>query len=82
MRVRKATLERMSDEWSLNGGATRPAPAKRGERATKTNWRIQRYGPREVVAIEPDREYETPFYGEGAFWAAVEHAAAELKKDR
>jgi len=48
---------------------------------SERNWRVRRQGG-EVVAIEPGRDYETPFDGPTAFWDAVEYAARELKRNR
>lgn len=82
-RVRHAAVERLNEEWSKNDGAV-----TRGNRRPKSamhtlserNWRVKRYTPNEVVAIEPGRDFETPFFGRNAFWEAVQFAAAELRE--
>jgi hypothetical protein len=78
-RVRRASVERLVDEFSRTDGACRPRPAV-NRVFTERNWRVQRSSRNEVVAIEPGREFETPFYGQGAFWEAVQFAATKLKE--
>lgn len=79
--MRRASVERLTDEFSRDDGACRPArrTPPSGKVLASRNWRVQRSSRQEVVAIEPGREFETPFYGQGAFWEAVEYAAAKLK---
>lgn len=60
----------------------RPAKASTRQPDGYTNWLV-RLEAGEVVAIEPNREYEHCFTG-GAdpFWEAVLFAAAELRKGK
>lgn len=80
-RTRRGNLERLELEFATNDGSfvthdrrVRSAMHTLSER----NWRVHRQG-REVVAIEPGRDFETPFRGPTAFWDAVEFAAGKLK---
>lgn len=49
---------------------------KRSVRRSEVNWLIQREGD-EYLAIEPGREYETPF---ATFDEALDYAAAKIKE--
>ena len=83
-RVHQGIRDRLSDEWSRNEGAVcarKARPKAAMHVLSERNWRVRRLNTNEVVAIEPGWEYETPFEGPDAFWAAVEFAAEELKKD-
>jgi hypothetical protein len=87
-RVRRVNHEALLDVWCHTDGAVhRPGDRQRAQaRASRevahTNWRVIRYrGSGEVVAIEPNRDYEHIFDGGvDPFWDAVEFAAAELRK--
>lgn len=84
-RVRRGVHNRLADEWSWNEGEVRRGQGRHKSvmhTLSEQNWRIRREGRNEVVAIEPGREYETPFDGPTAFWDAVEFAATELKKEK
>jgi hypothetical protein len=53
--------------------------AKNGRR--HTNWIVRRLSAREVVAIEPNRDYEEVFEGgSDPFEEALEYAAAQIRK--
>lgn len=85
-RVRRGRIEQLQRVWSEDGGAVhapeRHTKAPSVRRAlSERNWRVKRLHPREVVAIEPGGDYETPFGGPEAFWDAVQFAARELKKE-
>lgn len=63
--------------------AARPGPKTSSRRADGacTNWRVTRYGSGEIVAIEPNRDYEHTFEGgEDPYWEAVQYAAEQLRK--
>jgi hypothetical protein len=80
---RRNEIARLADEWSWNDGAMCPTGRRVKSHMhllSERNWRVQRCSGTQVVAIEPGREYETPFDGPDAFWAAVKFAADELKK--
>lgn len=82
-RVLQANRARLEDEWSWNGGAV--CAGDRSIRSamhtlSERNWRITQYRRNYAVAIEPGRDYETPFVGPTAFWDAVEFAAKKLKE--
>lgn len=47
---------------------------------SRKNWLIERCSPQRVLAVEPGREFETPFDGPDAYQAAIDFAAAELRK--
>lgn len=80
---RRHKLACLADEWSWSDGALNPTGRRVKSHMhllSERNWRVQQYGQNEAVAIEPGREYETPFVGPDAFWEAVKFAAEELKK--
>lgn len=80
-RVRRGYRDHLQELWSENGGAVR-LPGRKGKappvrRALQDrNWLIKREGS-EYLAIEPGREYETPF---ATFDEALDFAAAKIKE--
>lgn len=58
---------------------SRVAPTRKPRE--KVNWRVLCHG-KEVVAVEPNREFEHVFEGgPDPFWAAVEYAAKQLREE-
>lgn len=69
-----------------NGGVVHQSPHRKDPKGTvqrsrtHANWRVKREGSK-VIAIEPNRDFENVFEGgDDPFQAALEYAAAELKK--
>ena len=77
-RVRSGYLRQLAEEGDR---LVRKSPPSRKPRE-KLNWRVLCHHG-EVVAVEPDREFEHVFEG-GAdpFWQAVEYAAKQLREER
>lgn len=46
---------------------------------TKVNWRVGTQAG-EVVAIEPNRDFEHVFEGDDPFMAAIEYAAKQIRE--
>lgn len=90
-RDRAAARLRRSDQESLSRVSGDPGPAVRGRSRTRkasptwkpdganTNWRVGRDGA-DVVAVEPNRDYEHVFDGADPFGEALEYAAEQLRK--
>lgn len=80
-RVFHARAAQLTEQWDRDDG--KPVRKRYVQRARtrleQTNWRIERDSQGVVVAVEPGREYETPFDGPDAFWEAVLFAAGELR---
>ena len=84
-RVRNSYSSQLSELWSESLGEVRKPAHRSGKsspmRSPHTNWIVQRHGDT-VIAVEPSREYENTFEGgEDPFQAALEYAAAELRKE-
>ena len=83
-RVRHGNQQALSEMWSTTLGAVY-APKRGGEttsmrRKVSLNWRVT-VERGQVLAIEPDKDFEHVFEGGGdPFWAAVEFAAAQIKE--
>jgi len=85
-RVHRRNHEALSEMLGPDGGvlperrrATQKSPT-RGENG-RTNWRVRHYDTGEIVAVEPNRDFEHTFDGgDDPFMAALEFAAAELRK--
>lgn len=80
-RVLHARAAQLAEQWDSDGGKPRRKHyvQRARTRLEQTNWRIERENSNTVLAIEPGREYETPFDGPDAFWEAIQYAAAELR---
>ena len=87
-RIRQGYLARLSDVWSEDQGEVR-VPRRKGEavpvrapRRVKTNWRVT-CDRGDVVAIEPNREFESVFEGgDDPFMDALEYAAKKIREGR
>lgn len=85
-RIRSGYLQGLSDVWSEDGGAVRQSAEREGKGRTvrqahqRTNWRVGVSGG-EVIAVEPNREFEHVFDGGGdPFMEALEYAAKQLRE--
>lgn len=86
-RVRRGNQERLSE---VSGEAGRDVRGRAPSRAATpkaarqpdgcTNWRVVRYRGGDIVAIEPNREFEHTFEGGvDPFQEALEYAAKQLR---
>lgn len=84
-RVRDGYRAHLSDVWSWDQGAVRKPPDREGAGHTvrkpreRTNWKVMT-DQGEVVAVEPNREFEHVFDGPDPFMAALEYAAKQLRE--
>lgn len=84
-RIRSGYLSRLSDVWSTDDGAVHQSANGKGKSGTvrksrqRTNWKVScEHG--EVVAIEPNREFEHVFEGgKDPLMEALEYAAKQLR---
>jgi len=87
-RIRSGYLSRLSDVRGEDLGAVREPRNQKGKAGTvrgpqqRTNWRVKMEAG-EVLAIEPNREFEHTFEG-GAdpFMEALEYAAKQLREGK
>lgn len=84
-RIRSGYRASLSDVWSWDGGAVREPRNRKGKGSTvrspqqRTNWRVKTERG-EVLAIEPNREFEHTFEGgSDPFMEALEYAAKQLR---
>lgn len=86
-RVRQGYLQGLSDVWSWDLGAVCEPDHREGEGRTlsksrqrnRTNWRVSVEGG-EVIAVEPNRDFEHVFQGgPDPFMEALEFAAERLR---
>lgn len=85
-RIRSGYLQGLSDVWSTDLGAVHQPRDGKGQgspvRKTRerTNWRVGTQG-NDVVAVEPNREFEHVFEGgKDPFMEALEYAARQLRE--
>lgn len=84
-RIRNGYRASLSDVWSRDGGAVREPRNRTGQGGAvrksreRTNWRVKTERG-EVLAIEPNREFEHTFEGgKDPFMEALEYAAKQLR---
>lgn len=84
-RVRQGYLQGLSDVWSWNMGAVHQPDNRKGSGRSvrqpnkRVNWRVHSERG-EVVAVEPNRDFEHVFDGDDPFQAALEFAAKQLRE--
>lgn len=84
-RIRRGYLQGLSSVWSEDLGAVHQPRNGKGKAGTvrsprqRTNWRVKSEAG-EVLAIEPNREFEHTFEGgSDPFMEALEYAAKQLR---
>lgn len=84
-RIRAGYRQHLSDLWSWDGGAVHQRADREGairpvrKPRDKVNWRVGTQAG-EVVAIEPNRDFEHVFEGDDPFMAAIEYAAKQIRE--
>lgn len=89
-RIRTGYLQHLRDVWSQTDGEVRQPSHRKGEEGTvrkprtreqRTNWRVNTLPNGEIVAVEPNREFEHVFEDDFAdpLMAALEYAAKQLR---
>lgn len=84
-RIRSGYLQRLSDVWSETDGQVREPAHRKGKAGavrktrTKRNWRVTTERG-EVLAIEPNREFENVFSGPDPLMEALEYAAKKIRE--